>query len=648
MPVPGNCMEDNVDSLVLKNVLGFVKSEPVYFFAMTVIASVIFAFNSMVFSNDVEKLCSQSLTMDILLFFSDGVIIIANSWLIHYIMEYIFKKRSKEFALYMVFGKKRKEIFWLYIKETFLQVLVSWTAGVIAGFILWQFIIDIFCHLFCAKYRIFTGFSPFCIVFSFIIYIVPYIISLACTRKKFMQIGTEKSFTGKNKIKKTKKVVKNKKAFITERFNSWFYKNNRLFLYRIVVTELKGMKKIVLIIVLLLSSSLSVSTIAMFYMDYLEQQIDIEFPYSLMVYHDNPEIYFDREKKVLNKKKVKIKSEHEYVIYKSNAKDMRNLLYKNLDYFEEFIKENGSVITEEILENNQDYDVYYKYDTYMALSDYNKLRKMLSLPEKTLGNSQYILQVKHRIFNGLSPDITKRTVKINGKKLKPKETCTDNFGQNGHNGADYIIVVPDNIIPLLKPYFTVYAVQAYGKIPVKVSNALWNLDIGNENFRYGSNHSILFESPVLLKPEIEKILKSTVSVIIFPFAYVSIILLCIALSVMSIQVLSSLNLCTARYQVLYKLGMKQHETGRLVHKQLALIFIIPAVIAFASGGGFSLYINQKLIYNTGMYVSNAKYLLLSLFWILFIYLMFYILTDIIFSRSIRKNILTSLSKSPAF
>lgn len=85
--------------------------------------------------------------------------------------------------------------------------------------------------------------------------------------------------------------------------------------------------------------------------------------------------------------------------------------------------------------------------------------------------------------------------------------------------------------------------------------------------------------------------------------------------------------------------MKQHETGRLVHKQLALIFIIPAVIAFALGGGFSLYINQKLIYNTGMYVSNAKYLLLSLFWILFIYLMFYILTDIIFSRSIRKNIL---------
>lgn len=632
-------MEDNVDSLVLKNVLGFVKSEPVYFFAMTVIASVIFAFNSMVFSNDVEKLCSQSLTMDILLLFSDGVIIIANSWLIHYIMEYIFKKRSKEFTLYMVFGKKRKEIFWLYIKETFLQVLVSWTAGVMAGFILWQFIMDIFCHLFCANYRIFTGFSPFCIVFAFIIYIVPYIISLACTRKKFMQIGTEKSFTGKNKIKKTKKVAKNKKAFITERFNSWFYKNNRLFLYRIVVTEFKNMKKIVFIIVLLLSSSLLVSTIAMFYMDYLEQQIDIEFPYSLMVYHDNPEIYFDREKKVLNKKKVKIKSEHEYVIYKSNAKDMRNLLYKNLDYFEEFIKENGSVITEEILENNQDYDVYYKYDTYMALSDYNKLRKMLFLPEKTLGNSQYILQVKHRIFNGLSPDITKRTVKINGKKLKPKETCTDNFGQNGHNGADYIIVVPDNIIPLLKPYFTVYAVQAYGKIPVKVSNALWNLDIGNENFRYGSNHSILFESPVLLKPQIEKILKSTVSVIIFPFAYVSIIFLCIALSVMSIQVLSSLNLCTARYQVLYKLGMKQHETGRLVHKQLALIFIIPAVIAFALGGGFSLYINQKLIYNTGMYVSNAKYLLLSLFWILFIYLMFYILTDIIFSRSIRKNIL---------
>ena len=37
-------------NLIRNNVLAFIKKEPVYFFTMTLIASIMFAFNSMLFS----------------------------------------------------------------------------------------------------------------------------------------------------------------------------------------------------------------------------------------------------------------------------------------------------------------------------------------------------------------------------------------------------------------------------------------------------------------------------------------------------------------------------------------------------------------------------------------------------------------------
>ena len=40
--------------------------------------------------------------------------------------------------------------------------------------------------------------------------------------------------------------------------------------------------------------------------------------------------------------------------------------------------------------------------------DYNKLRKMLGLPQKILENNQYIFQVKHRILDELTSELVKK------------------------------------------------------------------------------------------------------------------------------------------------------------------------------------------------------------------------------------------------
>ena len=375
----------------------------------------------------------------------------------------------------------------------------------------------------------------------------------------------------------------------------------------------------------------------MFYSDYQNQQIDVEFPFSLMIYHDAVTLDFSKEKELLNENHIERGSEHEYVIYRNSSESVRIWLYTHLNYFRDLWEENNCNVNQKILNNNPDYDVYYKYNTFMQLSDYNKLRKMLGLSQKKLEDDQYIFQVKYRISDELTSEVVKKDIVVGNKELRLSEICTDDFEQNGHNGADYIIIVPDNVIKALKPYYTAYALQTKDKIPLNVAEQLGDINTATDNFKYGSNHNILYTSPVLVKTEIENSLKSTISVLLFPFAYISLVFLCATMAVLSVRLLCDSKDYRYRYLILAKLGMKQSEITYLVHQQLALNYLIPAVAAFGIGGIISLCINRTMIYDVGMYVLDIKYLLLSLLWISVIYLVYYILTDILFRRNIFMN-----------
>ena len=86
--------------------------------------------------------------------------------------------------------------------------------------------------------------------------------------------------------------------------------------------------------------------------------------------------------------------------------------------------------------------------------------------------------------------------------------------------------------------------------------------------------------------------------------------------------------------VLTRLGMKESGINKLVHQQLALSYLVPAILALVTGGTISLYISRTMVYNVGMSVAYVKYLLLSLIWIAVIYLAYYILADLLFRRNI--------------
>lgn len=114
----------------------------------------------------------------------------------------------------------------------------------------------------------------------------------------------------------------------------------------------------------------------------------------------------------------------------------------------------------------------------MSLTDYNHLRRMLGYRPTVLEENEYLINLKERIHNELG-DFSKNLSickKINeGKALTFAGYRTEPFSQDGHNGGDYVIVVPDHIIEKMTPYYSELAVDLNGKAPQSLSQKLDNL-----------------------------------------------------------------------------------------------------------------------------------------------------------------------------
>lgn len=90
--------------------------------------------------------------------------------------------------------------------------------------------------------------------------------------------------------------------------------------------------------------------------------------------------------------------------------------------------------------------VYCNYDTYMKLSDYNHLRRMLGLPEIVLEEEEYAIHIKERVLKETGDFSAELNLAGKDGPLVFAGYHTESFSQDGHNGGDYVIVVPDSVI----------------------------------------------------------------------------------------------------------------------------------------------------------------------------------------------------------
>lgn len=681
--------------LAFRNVRRSARDYLVYFLTMTFVTALMFAFNTVIFSERVGKMFEVAGLMAGMIGMATFFIVLIIAWLINYMVQFILEKRSREFGLYLLIGMRKKEVARLYLRESLLTGTAAFCLGLLLGFLLQQILLAILYGMLKMDQPLGIEWNGWCFLMTFLCYFGCYFLALFRCKRRFRKMNIRDLMDAQHRGEEIREgKIGRKKVWLPVSLlalallegalylgfirdggsiagflvglvvfiylfyvgiSAWvvgyvrkkgdrIYHNGNLFLLRQFASKVRTMQFTMGTLTALFTVAILGCTVALMFQDYQEQILQGKFPFDVQVYGADPADDFGDELEIL-KKETTIKESYIYRIYENETDAVNVWLYSHLQVFGgRYQKKDGTPDVEKIRKGGD--GSYCRYDTYMGLSDYNALRKMLGYEEVSLENGEYLLHMKDRVLRETG-DFTDE-IKIQGKDgvLACVGIRTEPFSQDGHNGGDYVIVVPDEELSSMTPYYSELAVDIKGKAPDDLEKQLDSLgdeqDFGGHpqregNSCYGSDTIVSYAAVNLVRDNLIPEVRYMLLCIMFPAFYIGLVFLCVALTVLSVQQLSDAAKYRFRYRVLGQLGMGRKETDHLIFRQLLWYYLCPALFAAAVSSMICAFISRKFIFYTGVHTPLFQYFGASCLLFLGIYTVYFVITYISFKRTVREE-----------
>ncbi len=691
-----------LNKLAFRNAKRSMRDYLIYLITMMAVAAMMFAFNSLIFSKDIQAMCSEAMVLGAMLGLVTFFIVLIVAWLINYMARFMLEKRSKEFATYLLIGLKKKELSRLYMKENLLVGTVALLLGAALGILVQQIIMTVFFSVFNEDYKLQIQIDGWCVFMTASCYYVCYLFALLRNRRIFRRMTIAEFLQIERKNDALNMKHENRRqyrfflsvayiifvyymmvrgcslgvtflliagfvvsvymmysgisAFVACRIQKKgrkIYQKERLFLYRQFASKIRTMRFTMGTITILLVCAILGSAFSLMFAKHQGLAIDYVMPFDILIYSPMPEDDF-KEETALIQSYDKIQEQKIYRIYEDGSQAMNRYFGTHVaSVLEKHVDQEGNFIPGR---------EYYTFDTYMKLSDYNELREMLGKKQITLQKGSYALQTKTRILKDFGDDIFQQEIEAGGQKLSLSEVYTEAFSQNGINGADYLIIVSDDICEKMNRYYSVYAADIKGKGTQELRDAL---DEAHRH-KHGNMTYDEYEKAVEMESETEEdwqenilggdgtdeILvmiadlfvrdidasdfKFIVTSVTFPLEYIALIFVCVSLTILAVQQLSDSGKYKFRYDVLRKLGMKKKEIDKIIFRQLAFYYLAPAMIAIAISSVIVIYTGNQFARYTGADGNGVYYFAISLLVTSGIYFLYFAATYIGFKRNVNE------------
>lgn len=513
--------------LAVRNVKRSARDYLVYVITMTFVTALMFAFNSLIFSPDIRERIDEVGIMAALVGLATFFIVIIVAWLINYMVRFMLEKRSREFGTYLLLGLKKKEILRLYMRENMLMGAGAFGCGLLLGILIQQILMAVLYAMIQTDYHIHAEFNGWCVFTTACCYGGCYLLALFRCKGRFKKMNICDLMNAGSKNEEIIESHEQVKRWLLPLslvflvlFGLWLfsggilgewgggavigfivglvltiylfytglsssivcyirregkgiYKGQNLFLLRQLSSKIRTMRFTMGTITALFMLAFLGCTVAMMFSDYQNKVLQEKFPFDVQVYSGNVEDDFKRELAVIEEM-CDVKEAYPYQIYTDGKMQVNTWLYTHLRAFgREFVTGDGKP-DEKALSERED-GCYCEFDTYMKLTDYNRLRRMLGYPEISLGENEYAIHMKKRVF-GETKDFSGH-LSVEGKdgELSFSRYYMEPFSQDGHNGGDYVVVVPDEACSLT-PYYAELAVDIEGDAPAGLSKRLDGLD----------------------------------------------------------------------------------------------------------------------------------------------------------------------------
>ena len=707
--------------LSLRNAKRSMKDYLIYLLTMTGIVAFMFAFDALIFTDIVQSLWETAMMMAVMVGLVTFFIIFIVAWLINYMVHFMLEKRSREFGTYLLLGMRKKTVSKLYMRENMILGAASLILGVLAGMVLQQVLMSVFYHLFSQDYQVQLGAFHWCFLLTAGCFGLCFLLALRHNRKIFkkmtisalmeMEEQTEAAETGREKWKQwlfpasvcyfviffllmyrshysTLGVITLSLLFLAaiylfyhglaawlvqyiHRGGSLVYRPDGLFLLRQLSGKIRTMRFTMGTLTILFTIALLGGSVAMMFASYQKEAIHNAVPFDLMLASESPDDQFTEEFTFLKKEGVKVKERQIYQIYQNGGHQMNDYLYTHVaNYGDRYTDKAGKPDRKAIAADSFN---YYDYDTYMAASDYNALRHLLGYSSVTLKDSEYLLHVKNRVLHDIDDDFLQRSLSVGGRTLTYAGARTEAFAQNGVNGADYIIVVPDQVAKEMTAYYSAMALalaeapeeglqekleavyyhkrgmltdkeaeeremaledrkatQAE-KLALQKSRAMADLPNGSDQIMTIGRYD------VAVKAEVTVEMLSLISSVTFPLAYIALIFLCVALTILAVQQLSDSSRYRYRYDVLRKMGVSGRGICKIVRKQLSMYYLVPIALSLLLSAFIGIFAGERFVFYTGTQASSFSYFAISVLVFLAVYLLYFAATYLGFKRNVSET-----------
>lgn len=613
--------------LILRNVFRNLQTYTIYFFSLTLIYSLLYAFNALPSHPVMQSLsgAKEMLTtvMSQYMGLLSYLILSAIAFLIVYATNFVLGRRKKELGLYATLGMKKKQIIRTLFFETMLVNIFSLILGFLLGVFLLVILAKIASEFFMANYfgslLFFDSKSVILLVYSYLLtsFIVGVMDILTFRKQNIIALiqenGVKKSVLAKGKpvlqallfILSTAVIGFGALYFSDYHhlsfLKSWgillvsifvifvilFYNTlshfifvslrklpqtyyNKLNTFKIRQFSKQADSNSVTLAVLSMTLTLALSLLVFGGSSYTTMNHDLNryAPYDLQVnlYRGN-EFHYGNESV-----KDRLKADgfdfdvvkDEYV-YSTFTSD---LTYKDI------------IDTSQLWEHDK--ELPDSKVRILGISAYNHLRKLQGKKDIDLADDGYLVNANYKGTIKQIQEFLLQTkdLSIGGYSLKlassqPLDTVyfVSSVGLNDSG----TLIVPDRVIKELNEDFTTYVVKYKENIDKRKIETFLKEWVDKHYFTVDGAEVNDFTYQT--KVRLSELYIGFMGVIVFVMIFVSVIFIIISLSILSLQTSTSALDSVNDYQILYLLGNKRKQNRSILLQQILSYFLVPLVIA---------------------------------------------------------------------
>ncbi len=575
----------------------------IYFVTVVMVCAMLYAFNCLVFSEEIHKLSNAMDDMTLVIELASIAVVFIIGWLVSYTTGFMLSRRSRELGTYLLIGLENKQVARLFFLENLLVGGVALLFGIPLGNLGYQALRAILLTMFSAAYHFQYRFSMKAIALTCVYFAAIYFFALLRSRRRIrrMKIYDLIYFERQNEAALVKK-SKTRKAlfafsivigtagtlllmtagdlltgvigagciivFLYSFFTSFSsgvpafferkperkYRGQNLIVFRTLTAKLAAMGIVMATVALLFTATLLTEGAGMVFNGIFQGRLE-EDAFDLLFVSDQ-QSHTDRCREKMEEQ-FPLTASWQYRLYQGGDDSLVKYLEETAGYF------------------RYSYDHDYNNTVLMAYSDYAALREMLGLPAAELEPDHYIIHCMPYLEEPLRK--WGQPLSLDGKNLSAGRIYTEQFAQNlwNGNGSQFLLVIPDALCagrPVIR--FVFAAMTGYSVTPEQMEALRWSLaGPAADGVHYRNDEwDLLFSKAANIADT-----AGWSAMAVFPLFYLALTLAMTAAAVLTVQQLSEAGRYRRQFELLRKLGMDGGEMRRTLFRQLAIYYLMPVV-----------------------------------------------------------------------